>query len=136
MIHCCFWWVHTDFQSEAVGAGCAPVMRLTCGSITKVMISFLDGEVTAADSSYQYGTVGGGEREIPLKMQHMVKLSSLCFSFCRTVVMDESSAECETVFVVEYCESEMFVVSNAMTHTEHVGCDVFCSSYWKKDVKF
>lgn len=50
--------------------------------------------------------------------------------------MDESSAECETVFVVEYCESEMFVVSNAMTHTEHVGCDVFCSSYWKKDVKF
>lgn len=64
MIHCCFWWVHTDFQSEAVGAGCAPVMRLTCGSITKVMISFLDGEVTAADSSYQYGTVGGrGGRE-------------------------------------------------------------------------
>lgn len=67
MIHCCFWWVHTDFQSEAVGAGCAPVMRLTCGSITKVMISFLDGEVTAADSSYQYGTVGGGggERNSP-----------------------------------------------------------------------
>lgn len=63
MIHCCFWWVHTDFQSEAVGAGCAPVMRLTCGSITKVMISFLDGEVTAADSSYQYGTVGERERE-------------------------------------------------------------------------
>ena len=38
--------------------------------------------------------------------------------------------------MVEYCESEIVAVSDAMTHREHVGYDVFCSSYWKKDVDF
>lgn len=49
--------------------------------------------------------------------------------------MDESSAECKSFLVAGHCESEMFVVSDAMTHREHVRSHVFCSSYWKKDVK-
>lgn len=35
--------------------------------------------------------------------------------------------------MVGYCESKIAAVSDAMTH---VGYDVFCSSYWKKDVEF
>lgn len=67
----------SDSQLFLVGASClsdmrqwervhSSVMRLTCGSITKVLMSFLfflDGEVTAADSFYHQGAVG----EIPLK---------------------------------------------------------------------
>lgn len=39
----------------------------------------------------------------------------------------------QNVFVVEYCESKIAVVSDVMTHVRY---DVFCSSYWKKDVEF
>lgn len=38
----------------------------------------------------------------------------------------------QNVFVVECCESEIAVVSDVMTHREHVHHNVFCPSYWKK----
>lgn len=46
---------------------------------------------------------------------------------------DESDTECKAFLAAEDCESEIAVVTDAMTH---VRCDVFCSSYWKKDVEF
>lgn len=36
----------------AMGALLSPVMRFTCGLITKVMMSCIDGEITLADSLY------------------------------------------------------------------------------------
>lgn len=81
------------------------VMRLTCASITKVMMSFLDGEVAAADSFHQQG-------EIPPEGTAM-QLNCRAGSpfFCRTVAMEESGVAWKAKhFVAVYCESELPVV--------------------------
>lgn len=42
----------------------------------------------------------------------------------------------QNVPVVECCESEIAVVCDAVTHRVHFTMMCFCSSHWKKDVRF
>lgn len=57
--------------------------------------------------------------------------------FLILLVSGDGSKSCsiQNIFVVEYCESEIAVVSDVMTHKEHDFYGVFCSSYWKKKKK-
>lgn len=110
----------SDRQWERVHSS---VMRLTCGSITKVMMSSLDGEVTVADSFRQHTAVTvtrHSGRNSPEKTGYsVIFIKYLWFLFLLVGSDGWWRSTMQDVSVVGYCESEIAVVCDAVWLTRN-----------------